>query len=134
MRKIISQLFLIIISTNSFAQNADSIYNKVDTAASFPGGEKKWKQYLVANLNPAVTVNNGAPAGTYTVIIQFVVHKNGEISDIRPLTNHGYGMEAEALKMIKKGPKKWIPAILDGEKVGSYKNQPITFQVSYSID
>ena len=55
-------------------------------------------------LNPSAPVDNGAPEGTYTVYVQFVVSKDGNISDVRALTNHGYGMEEEAVRVIKKGP------------------------------
>ncbi|MEQ1678624.1 MAG: energy transducer TonB, partial [Chitinophagaceae bacterium] len=44
------------------------------------------------------------------------------------LTNHGYGMEEEAMRVIKKGPK-WTPAVQNGRQVKAYRKQPITFQV-----
>ena len=61
-------------------------------------------------------VDNGAPEGTYTVYVQFVVDKEGNISDVKALTNHGYGMEEEAVRVIKKGPN-WTPAIQNGRPV-----------------
>ncbi|MBC7873898.1 MAG: energy transducer TonB, partial [Ferruginibacter sp.] len=42
---------------------------------------------------------------------------------------HGYGMEEEAIKVIKKGPK-WEPAVQNGRQVKAYRKQPITFQVT----
>ena len=44
-------------------------------------------------------------AGTYTVVVQFVVDKEGNVSDVKALTSHGYGMEDEAVRVIKKGPQ-----------------------------
>ena len=44
------------------------------------------------------------------------------------MTNHGYGMEEEAMRVIKKGPK-WTPAVQNGRSVKAYRKQPITFQV-----
>lgn len=127
MKKILPFIF-VIISAGAYAQNADSIYSKVDTEAAFRGGEKKWREYLSGILNPAIPLDNGAPAGTYTVIVQFIVHINGEISEIKALTNHGYGMEKEAIRVIRKGPK-WIPAQVNGNPVKAYRKQPITFQI-----
>jgi len=49
-----------------------------------------------------VPVENAAPAGHYSVVIRFVVDKEGNVSDIEALTNHGYGMEQEAIRAIKK--------------------------------
>ena len=48
---------------------------------------------------------------TYTVVVRFIVSRDGSISDVVAETKHGYGMEAEAMKIIKKGPK-WTPACL----------------------
>ena len=73
-------------------------------------------------------VDNDAPAGSYTVIIQFVVDTDGSISDIKALTNHGYGLEQEAIRVIKKATK-WEPAFQNGRHVKAYRKQPITFQV-----
>jgi protein TonB len=106
----------------------NKIFEKVEIEAQFPGGDAGWRKYLersLSNFNPA---DNGAPAGTYTTYVQFVVDKDGAISDVKALTNYGYGMEDEAVKVIKKGPP-WTPAIQNGRKVKAYRKQPITFVV-----
>lgn len=109
-------------------EDDNHIFEKVEIEASFKGGEGAWKKYLERNLNPNTPVDNGAPEGTYTVYVQFVVSKDGSISDVKALTNHGYGMEAEAIRVIKKGPA-WVPAVQNGRSVNAYRKQPITFQV-----
>ena len=106
----------------------NKIFDKVEIEASFPGGDSKWRQYLERNANGQVATDNGAPEGTYTTVVQFVVDKEGNISDVRALTNHGYGMEEEAIRVIKKGPK-WNAAIQNGRQVKAYRKQPITFRV-----
>ena len=107
----------------------NKIFDKVEIEAGFPGGESKWRQYLERNCNGQIASDNGAPEGTYTTVVQFVVDKEGNISDVRSLTNHGYGMEDEAMRVIKKGPK-WTPAIQNGRNVKAYRKQPITFVVT----
>lgn len=107
----------------------NKIFDKVEIEAGFPGGEGKWRSYLERNCNGQVASDNGAPEGTYTTIVQFVVDKEGNISDVRPLTNHGFGMEDEAMRVIKKGPK-WTPAVQNGRNVKAYRKQPITFVVT----
>jgi periplasmic protein TonB len=57
------------------------------------------------------------------------VDKGGNISDVKALTSHGYGMEEEAVRAIKRGPK-WTPAIQNGRNVNAYRQQPITFVVA----
>lgn len=101
---------------------------KVEIEASYNGGTTAWKNYLERNLRGEVPVENGATPGTYTVTIQFVVDKEGNLSDIQPITSIGYGMEQEAIRVIKKSGK-WKPAIQNGKEVKAYRKQPITFQV-----
>jgi len=110
-------------------EDENKIFEKVEVEASFQGGEGAWRKFLERNLNGNTPVDNGAPEGTYTVYVQFVVSKDGSISDVKPLTSHGYGMEAEAVRVIKKGPA-WKPAIQNGRNVNAYRKQPITFQVT----
>ena len=54
---------------------------------------------------------------------------DGTVSEMKTLTNHGYGLEKEAMRLIKEGPK-WQPAKQNGHFVRAYILQPITFQVS----
>ncbi|HEX2629304.1 MAG TPA: energy transducer TonB, partial [Chitinophagaceae bacterium] len=70
-------------------------------------------------------------AGTYTVIIQFVVDVDGSVSNIVPLSDKGYGLEQEAIRVLKQS-KKWKPAIQNGRQVKAYRKQPITFVIDES--
>jgi hypothetical protein len=113
---------------------------KVEIEASFPRGKKVKIEISVAdsidnrikflekNLDPGVPIRNKAPEGTYTVIVQFVSDKEGNVSDARPLTAHGYGMEEEVLRLIKKSPR-WIPATQNERMVKTYRKQTVTFRV-----
>ena len=104
------------------------IFNKVEVEAAFPGGDAAWRNYLQKNLNPDVPVENGASEGTYTVIVKFVVSKDGSLSDVSCESDPGHGMCAEAIRVIKK-TRNWTPAIQNGRNVNAYRRQPITFQV-----
>ena len=105
------------------------IFTKVEVDAAFPGGNAAWTRYLKNNLNAETPVENGASEGTYTVVVRFIVSRDGSISDVVAETKHGYGMEAEAIKIIKKGPN-WTPALQNGRNVNAYRRQPITFVVA----
>lgn len=104
------------------------IFTKVEVDAKFPGGPAAWKTYLERNLRGDVASENGAPSGNYTVVVQFVVDVAGNVSDVKAVSNAGYGMEAEAIRVIKRSGK-WIPAIQNGREVKAYRKQPITFQI-----
>lgn len=132
----------IIISFSAIAQNqipndtivtgsdndTSAVFRKVEYEASFSGGQLEWRKFLERNLKADVATEHGAPAGIYTVLMQFVVDKEGNISDVKPLTNLGYGMEAEVVRILKKSPK-WSPAIQNGKPVKAYRKQPVTFVI-----
>ncbi|MGZ5219479.1 MAG: energy transducer TonB [Chitinophagaceae bacterium] len=98
----------------------------VEIDAKFDGN---WEKFLLRNLNAQTPVDNEAPAGNYKVLIQFVVDIDGTVNDFRPLTNLGYGLEQEAIRVLKKA-KNWEPAIQNGRQVKAYRIQAITFQVT----
>jgi len=110
-------------------EDENKIFEKVEIEATFPGGTAAWRKYLEKNLRAEIATENGAPAGTYTVNVRFVVDKEGNISDVRALTSHGFGIEDEAVRAIKKGPR-WSPGNQNGRAVNSYHTQPITFVVT----
>lgn len=103
----------------------DEIVTFVEVEAKYPGN---WKAFLEKNLDPDTPIDHNAPYGRYSVVIQFVVDREGNVSDIQALTNHGYGMEEEAIRVLKKAAK-WEPAIQNGIKVKAYRKQVIVFVV-----
>ncbi len=110
-------------------EDYDKVFTVVQIAAEFPGGVAAWAKYLERNLNRDLPVENGAPAGKYTVVVSFIVSKDGSISDVVAENDPGYGTKAEAVRVISKGPK-WKPAVQNGRNVIYRHKQSITFQVS----
>jgi len=108
------------------------VYTKVEVSASYPGGSSVWKNFLERNLNGQIPIIKGAKPGIYHTYIQFVVDKEGNVSNLIPLSKNGYGMEEEAMRVIQKSGM-WRPAVFNGQKVVSYRKQPIVFQV-FSIN
>ena len=106
-------------------KDKNEIKTTVDVPARFEGN---WVKFLQKNLNPETPVINGAPTGRYSVIVQFVVDIDGNVSDIKTLTKHGYGVEEEAIRVLKKAPK-WQPALVAGFNVKAYHKQVIVFEV-----
>lgn len=103
-------------------------FDKVEVEPSFPGGDAAWRKYLESNLDANIPLRHQAPPGAYSVVVMFIVDKEGNLADVRTLTHLGYGMEEEALRVIKAGPK-WLPALQNGKVVRAYRKQPITFVV-----
>ena len=118
--------------TNSSDQENKLTIEQAKNEPSFRGGQIQWRKYLEKQLNANIPVDNGAPEGTYTVEVEFVVGVDGFISNVKALTNHGFGMEEEVIDLIKKGPR-WEPAEQNGEKIKAIKKQPVTFVVSKDL-
>jgi len=110
-------------------EDYDKVFTVVQIPAEFPGGLPAWTKYLERNLNRDLPVNNGAPPGKYTVVVSFIVDKNGGISEVQAENDPGYGTKEEAVRVIKKGPS-WKPAVQNGRNVIYRHKQSITFQVS----
>jgi len=112
-------------TTTTDSVEEQRVYTKVDKECQFKGS---WRDFLVANLNPDVPGKHGAPVGTYTTIIQFIVMKDGSLSDIKCIKDPGFGIAKEAIRVIKLSPK-WMPGIQNGHPVNSLHQQPFTFVV-----
>jgi thiol-disulfide isomerase/thioredoxin len=129
-------LFVIITQLNAAAQTSseivlkDTTSSKLETAAQFPGGRGAWMRYLERNLNANIAANDKAPVGNYTVKVQFVVDKEGNVSSVTAASTPERcpGCGPEAVRVIKMGPK-WTPAMRDGIPVEYKATQLITFQV-----
>lgn len=66
------------------ANSADRTYTKVEIESVFPGGSKAWLQFLNDHLvYPKKAVRKQIEG---TVILQFIVDKNGSVTNLQALT------------------------------------------------
>lgn len=100
------------------------VYNVVDVQAKFEGGDPEWRKFLERNLNRDIAVENGAPAGNYSVVVSFVVDRNSCVSDVRAENNPGFGVAEEAVRLIKMSGR-WTPAIKNGRYVAYRQRQSL---------
>ena len=143
-KKIIVFLSTIVLSVNCFAQtdttnkreeSGDSIYTVVQIAAYFPGGIEGWREYLTKNLNGKlgrkIPIDKGQLSAKQTVILSFIVDKEGNVSNIKCDNSDEVlpQLVQEAIRIMKKGPK-WVPAVQNGIRVINRMRQGITWQVS----
>lgn len=107
--------------------DASGVYPIVDVMAAFPDGTKGLQSYFDKNLEYPAEANNEGVEGT--VKVTFVVDENGKL--IAPQVtgeNLGYGLEDEALRVIKRMPA-WNPAKVKGKNVKTRITLPIRFQL-----
>ncbi|RYY62229.1 MAG: hypothetical protein EOO05_03505 [Chitinophagaceae bacterium] len=96
--------------------------------AFYPGGEMAFHRFISQNLNPDIPVKKGAPAGLYRVLVQFVIAKDGSVADIKAATSYGFGMEQEAIRVVRRSPQ-WVPGTIFGQPFVAHRIQPISFLV-----
>lgn len=107
-------------------QDYDTVFTKVENPADFPGGISGWTRFLERNLTyPQSAIDNEIQG---VVKLQFIIDRDGSISNIEALNDPGYGLAEEAIRIIKKSPK-WIPAEQNGRKVIYRTIQSITFRL-----
>lgn len=116
-------------NSNKPTVDFDTIYNIVDVLPTYPGGDEGWKKYLKKNLK--------YPKKAWweeletDVVMEFVVRKDGSITDIQHLTAFGWGFEEEATRLLKTCGK-WNPAIKNGKPVHYHAKLTIPFRLRIS--
>ena len=98
----------------------------VEIEAVYPGGQQAWSKFLHENLNSNIPSKNKAPIGRYTAAALFTVDTDGSLSNVKPVTNFGFGMEEEVIRVIEKSGK-WEPATRNGKLLKANRKQLITF-------
>lgn len=103
------------------------IYTKVEFEADYPGGPNAWVEYLRKNLRyPGKAADNEVQG---EVVVQFIVSKKGEVSDVRAISGPDE-LKEEAIKIVRESGK-WEPAREGNRKVNCYKRQPIIFRLEH---
>ena len=93
----------------------------------FPGGTASLNKWLSRNINyPETAVNLGLHGRVY---LNFVVDKNGSISDIKVTRGVDEILDKEAIRVISEMPK-WKPGRQNGQPVKVAYNIYISFQLN----
>jgi len=111
-------------NNNSLSGNGADVYAVVDEFPKFPGGDEARIKFLQANVKyPKVASYNGIKGVVY---INFIIEKDGSMSNIKLLMGIGGGCDEEALRVARLMPK-WTPGKRKGQAVRVYINMPIKF-------
>ncbi len=104
----------------------EEIFVFVEEEASFPGGVDALYAYLNKNLQYPELARESNISGT--VVIKFVVEKDGSITRASILREIGGGCGKEALRVVK-GMPKWKPGKQSGRAVRSEFTLPVQFEL-----
>lgn len=100
----------------------------VSEKATFPEGDEGLQRFIAENITyPPMALENDMQG---TVNVMFVVDKNGRVKDIKILGGKkGFGLEEEAMRVIKKTSGRWKPAKHRDITVNMRFRIPVKFQI-----
>lgn len=91
----------------------------------FPGGIEKFYMFVGQNFKMPEEFSKQKIEGK--LLLEFMVEKDGSLSEFKVVKDLGYGVADEAIRVLKLSPK-WIPATENGIAVRVSYSLPITLQ------
>ncbi len=142
--KYLFSISFLLFSIAVFAQPKEEPLQVVEQMPMFPGcqdstgtsaelkqcSDQKMLQFIYQNITyPEVDRANGNEG---TVVVNFVVEKDGSISNPKIVRDLGEKLGEEALRVVKlmnEMPERWTPGMQSGEPVRVSFNLPVKFKL-----
>ena len=102
------------------------IFQVVEQMPEFPGGMQKAMEFLGKNIKYPVAAQEAKIEGR--VIVQFVVGRDGSVSDAKVMRGVNPELDAEAVRVVSIMPK-WNPGKQRGKAVAVKYTMPIMFRL-----
>ena len=112
--------------TASPKEKEDKVYDIVEQQPLFPGGPAALMKFLCENTRYPETAQEAQVQGRVTV--QFVVEKDGSLSDVRVLKRVDPSLDLEAIRVVKAMPR-WTPGKQNGATVRVRYRVPVLFRL-----
>jgi len=103
---------------------ANGVYVVVEKMPEFTGGLSEMYKFLMANIKYPEDAKAKGMQGR--VFVNFIVRKDGSITNAKVIRGFFTSCDAEALRVVKMMPK-WVPGVQNGKKVDVEFNLPIKF-------
>jgi len=106
------------------ATSSDEVFKAVEINPEYPGGEGAFGKFLQKNINyPILAKENNIQGKVY---LQFIVERDGSLTDIAIVREPGSGLGDEAKRVLKMSPH-WKPGIQNGKPVRVQYTIPVNF-------
>ena len=107
-------------------EEENKVFDIVEQQPLFPGGPAALLKYLSEHTKyPVVAQENGVQG---RVTVQFVVEKDGSISDVHVLRGVDPSLDKEAVRVVKSMPR-WTPGKQNGITVRVNYRVPVLFRL-----
>ncbi|MDB5240239.1 MAG: TonB family protein [Spirosoma sp.] len=125
-------LLWLISAGSCFAQRSDSpdeeeIFTVVEQHPEFTGGMRALGEYMTANVRYPEAARASRIEGR--VFVNFIVRKDGHITDVNVLKGIGFGCDEEAIRVVSAMPN-WKPGTQSGRPVNVKYNLVVRFSPS----
>ena len=121
--------FRLASGVTASADEDEKIFTVVEQQPEFPGGTKALYAYISSAIRYPEPAKRAQVEGK--VFVRFVVDKSGAIRNIEILKGTGFGLDEEAIRVMKAMPA-WKPGRQGGQPVNVRYNLPIDFRLNNS--
>lgn len=108
------------------AQDNETPMQTAEQMPRFPGGQSALMQYLARSIKYPIIAQKNKEQGK--VIIQMIIGKDGNISNISIIKSLTPSLDAEAVRVMSNMPK-WEPGIDKGKAVPVFYTIPVLFRL-----
>ena len=105
----------------------DKVFTIVEDQPQPPNGMAAFNEYVKDNLKYPEKARKMGIEGK--VFVQFVVNKEGQLTDVVSVKGIGAGCDEEAVKVVKNSPS-WKPGLQRGQKVAVRMILPVAFKLN----
>jgi TonB family protein len=105
----------------------EEIFKVVEQMPEYPGGMEELMKFLQRNVKYPKEAQEQGKQGR--VVVQFVVNKDGSITDAKIVKSVDPQLDAEALRVVNAMPN-WTPGKQRGKEVRTYFTIPVTFRLN----
>ncbi len=116
----------VVASAPQTVVSDDQTFSVVEQMPEYPGGMRAGLEFMARNLRYPTKAREAGKQGR--VIVQFVVRKDGSLSDFKVLCPVDPWLDAEAIRVISTMPK-WKPGMQEGKPVSVKFTLPVTFML-----
>lgn len=107
----------------------DDVFTIVEETAQPKGGMDEFYKYIASNSKYPEEAKKKGISGR--VFVEFIVEKDGTLSNLKVLKGIGYGCDEEAVRVLSSAPA-WMPARQRGEAVRQKMVLPMVFNSDVS--
>ena len=118
--------FVLLEGLSTDKPDNDTVFSICEVMPEFPGGTEKFMEYLSGNIKYPEAAKDKNISGR--VFIQFVVEKDGSVTNVGVMRGIGGGCDEEAIRVVKAMPK-WKPGLQDGKPVRVSYILPVNFKL-----